>query len=180
MLTIEGVKSTGLMSATATANNKKKKKNLQAHASKPVCIVVDEIDGVTGGAGTGPGGSGGPGSEAGFIKALIDLIVADQRTASERLPSPSAAAAGVTAARRRNKQKESFRLLRPIIAVCNYLYAPALKPPRPYAEVVPMRVPPPNLLVERLEWIFQSEGYATEDDAARSSTPRPGPADAGS
>jgi len=148
MLTIEGVKSCGLMSG----------KKKQANAGKPVCLVIDEIDGVTGGgAGGGSGGSGG-GSEAGFIKALIDLIMEDRRSCEN--------GSNLGPNKRRSK-KESFKLRRPIIAVCNDLYAPILKPLRQFAEVVQMRVPPVNLIVERLEWIFQKEGYATEDGAVR-------------
>jgi chromosome transmission fidelity protein 18 len=143
MLTIEGVKSSGLKSG----------KKQQANAGRPVCLVIDEIDGVTG------GGSGG-GNEAGFIKALIDLILADQQTTIE-----TQAAGGTT--RRRKKKNQNFRLLRPIIAVCNDLYAPALKPLRQHAEVVQMRPPPMALMIDRLEWIFEKEGYATEDGAVR-------------
>ena len=144
MLTIEGVKSCGLTSG--------KKKQV---SGRPVCLVIDEIDGVT-------GGGGGSGSEAGFIKALIDLIVAD-REATEEKNSGSKK----KKRRRKNGEVEGFRLLRPIIAVCNDLYAPALKPLRQFVEVVQMRVPPVGLLVERLEWIFENEGYATEDGAVR-------------
>jgi chromosome transmission fidelity protein 18 len=146
MLTIEGVKSSGLKSG----------KKQQANAGRPVCLIIDEIDGVTGGGGGGAGG----GNEAGFIKALIDLILADQQTTNE-----NQATAGTT--RRRKKKNQNFRLLRPIIAVCNDLYAPALKPLRQHAEVVQMRPPPMALMVDRLEWIFENEGYATEDGAVR-------------
>jgi chromosome transmission fidelity protein 18 len=143
MLTIEGVKSCGVTSGKK-----------QTNAGKPVCLVIDEIDGVTGGA-----GGGGSGSDAGFIKALIDLIIEDQRTSEG---SKSGAVTG-----KKGKRKENFRLLRPIFAICNDLYAPSLKPLRPYAEVVQMRLPPQALMIDRLEWIFGKEGYATEDGAVR-------------
>lgn len=142
MLTIEGVKSCGLTSG---------KKKV---CGRPVCLVIDEIDGVT-------GGGGGSGSEAGFIKALIDLIVADREATEERNFGTK------KKRRRKNGEEDGFRLLRPIIAVCNDLYAPALKPLRQFVEAVQMRVPPVGLLVERLERIFENEGYATEDGAVR-------------
>ncbi|KAF8544977.1 P-loop containing nucleoside triphosphate hydrolase protein, partial [Trichophaea hybrida] len=149
MLTIEGVKSCGLISG---------KKKL-ANAGKPVCLVIDEIDGVTGGGGgSGESGGGARGSEAGFIKALIDLIMEDRKT------NENGSNLGTN---KRRSKKESFKLRRPIIAVCNDLYAPALKPLRQFAEIVQMRVPPVNLIVERLECIFQKEGYATENGAVR-------------
>ncbi|KAI5809388.1 P-loop containing nucleoside triphosphate hydrolase protein [Pyronema omphalodes] len=149
MLTIEGVKSCGLTSG----------KTQQKNAGKPTALVIDEIDGVTGGAG-GSGGAGGGGGDTGFIKALLDLIQADKNSTAEK----SAATGG----RRRNKKaQDKFRILRPIIAVCNDLYAPALKPLRQYAEVVQMRNPPMALIIDRLEWIFEKEGYVTEDGAVR-------------
>ncbi|KAI5792390.1 P-loop containing nucleoside triphosphate hydrolase protein [Pyronema domesticum] len=151
MLTIEGVKSCGLTSG----------KTQQKNAGKPTALVIDEIDGVTGGGAGGSGGAGGGGGgDTGFIKALLDLIQADKTATAEK----SAAMGG----RRRNKKSlDKFRILRPIIAVCNDLYAPALKPLRQYAEVVQMRNPPMALIIDRLEWIFEKEGYVTEDGAVR-------------
>src|ERR1700722_20748658 len=40
----------------------------------PLCVVVDEVDGVV----SGSGGSG----EGGFIKALIDLIILDEKNSA--------------------------------------------------------------------------------------------------
>ncbi|CAI4210765.1 unnamed protein product [Parascedosporium putredinis] len=42
--------------------------------ARPVCVIVDEVDGVT----TGSGASG----EGGFIKALVDLVLIDQKNAA--------------------------------------------------------------------------------------------------
>ncbi|KAI5781398.1 P-loop containing nucleoside triphosphate hydrolase protein [Geopyxis carbonaria] len=137
MVTIEGVKSCGLRSGKT-----------QSLVVRPVCVVIDEIDGVTGGA-TG-------GGEAGFIKALVDLIMADKRALDPQTKGNS-----------KGRKKKPFKLLRPIIAVCNDLYAPSLKPLRPLAEVVQMRVPPKRLIEERLEWILEKEGFLTEDGAIR-------------
>lgn len=135
LLTIEGVKASGLKSG----------KN-QTVSARPLCLIIDEIDGV----------GGGGGGETGFIKSLIDLIIADQRSAN-----------GKENTNRKGKKKEVFKMNRPIIAVCNDLYAPVLKPLRALAEVVQMRVPPKGSLEDRLEWIFNKEGYATEDGAVR-------------
>lgn len=49
-----------------TIENKKPEPGRQQKIARPVCVVVDEVDGVVGGA----GGSG----EGGFVKALIDLL----------------------------------------------------------------------------------------------------------
>lgn len=126
----------------------------QTVARKPVCLVIDEIDGVTG------GGGGDGGNEAGFIKALTDLIIIDQKAANQ-----PASSTGAT--RRKGKKKETFKLQRPIIAVCNDLYVPALKALRPLAEIVQLRKPPVNLMVDRLRWVFDKEGFSTEDGAIR-------------
>lgn len=119
---------------------------------RPVCLVVDEIDGVTGG-----GGAAAVGNEGGFVKALIEMVVLDQKVGG---------AAGVVT-RRRRKGGEGFRLRRPIVAICNDLYAPALKALRPLAEIVNMRRPPAGLMVGRLKSVLSNEGFRVEDGAVR-------------
>lgn len=140
ILTIQGIKSSGLQ---------RDKKGMID--SRPVCLIIDEIDGATG------GGSGGAG-EGSFVTALVNLIMQDQRASRS---------AGTTKPKRKGKKKDTFQLNRPIIAVCNDLYAPALKPLRNLAETVPMRIPPKGLIVERLEDIFAKEGFQTENGAVR-------------
>ena len=96
-----------------------------------MCVVVDEVDGVVGGSGAG--------GEGGFIKALIDLISLDQKHST----SPGQRAAnGATS--QRAKKGDKFRLLRPMILVCNDVYHPALRPLRSslIAEIIHMHRPP--------------------------------------
>ncbi|KAF3904756.1 hypothetical protein ABW20_dc0102156 [Dactylellina cionopaga] len=121
-----------------------------AKRGKPVCVVIDEIDGVTGEGGGGDGG---------FIKALVDLIEQDRRNSGD----PSAE---VTRKKSR-KGSDRFRFLRPIIAVCNDLYAPSLRTLRPLCEVVYTKRPPLGLVCGRLKDIFEREGVEGDTDAIR-------------
>lgn len=145
ILSNEGVKGMSMLTAGG------KQKQTKVAVGKPVCLVIDEIDGVAGGTGAGA-------NEGGFIKALIDLVVADQKLNN--------LAEGVTRKKGRRKG-DNFKLQRPIVAVCNDLYVPALKALRPLAEVVHMRKPPTGPMVVRLKSILEHEGFRTEDGAVR-------------
>ncbi|KAM5365355.1 hypothetical protein ACJA88_012537 [Fusarium oxysporum] len=120
--------------------------------AKPACVVVDEVDGVV----SGSGGSG----EGGFVKALIDLVLLDQKNAS-----------GATTENygRRKKKGDDFRLLRPLILICNDVYAPALRPLRHsnLAEIIHVGKPTIESVVTRLKNVFEKEGIPCEKDAAR-------------
>ena len=120
-------------------------------AGRPVCVIVDEVDGVVGGS------SGG--GDGGFMKALIDLIQLDQKNMS-----PSAS----TMVSRKNKG-DRFRLLRPMILICNDVYYPSLRPLRSsnLAEIVHIRKPPLDKVVIRLKHVFEKEGLATDSDGVR-------------
>lgn len=130
-----------------TANGKVRK------AGKPVCVVVDEVDGVVGGSSSGGGGEGG------FIKALIDLINLDERNSK---------LAGQTSTSTK-KKADKFRLLRPLILICNDLYHPSLKPLRQssFAEIVRIRQPAMNMVVTRMQDVFTREGFQCDPDGVR-------------
>ena len=117
-----------------------------------VSLVVDEVDGVVSGA----GGSG----EGGFVKALIDLVLTDQRNSS-----------GVqqTYGQKNKRKGDDFRLLRPLILICNDVYHPALKPLRQsgLAEIIHAGKPSIDSVVGRLKNVFDKEGIPCEKDAAR-------------
>ncbi|PYI01285.1 sister chromatid cohesion factor [Aspergillus sclerotiicarbonarius CBS 121057] len=120
-------------------------------AGRPVCVVVDEVDGVT----TGSGGSG----EGGFMKALIDLVLLDQKNS--------------TASSEQNKGKkkkgDNFRFLRPLIMVCNDVYHPSLRPLRAasVAEIIHVRQAPLENVVSRMKRIFTVEGIPSDNDGVR-------------
>ena len=123
-------------------------------AGRPVCVVVDEVDGVV-------GGSGG-GGEGGFIKALIDLIMLDQKN-SQVLKATSVNIVGS------KKKGGRFRLLRPIILICNDVYHSALRPLRAcaMAEIIHIRRPPLDKVVARLKSVFDTEGVACDREGVR-------------
>ncbi|KAF3767966.1 P-loop containing nucleoside triphosphate hydrolase protein [Cryphonectria parasitica EP155] len=125
----------------------------KAKVARPVCVVVDEVDGVT----TGSGASG----DGGFVKALIDLLLADQKNA--------AAAATSTTGTRRRKKGDDFRQMRPLVLICNDVYHPSLRPLRQsgLAEIIRIGKPSVEIVVNRLRSVFEKEGIPCEKDAAR-------------
>lgn len=131
---------------TTTASGKVRK------AGKPVCVVVDEVDGVV----TGSGGGG----EGGFVKALIDLIHLDEKNSKM---------VGQTQSTTKKSKGDKFRLLRPLILICNDLYHPSLRPLRQssLAEVVQIRKPALNMVVTRMADIFVKEGIQCDSDGVR-------------
>ncbi|KAK5954602.1 Chromosome transmission fidelity protein 18 [Knufia fluminis] len=123
-------------------------------AGRPVCVVVDEVDGVV----TGSGGGG----EGGFMKALIDLVQLDQRNTAQVASTQNNAQKG-------KKKGDRFRLLRPLILICNDVYAPSLRPLRQssLAEIVHVRKPPLDKVVTRLKSVFEKENIRCDNDAVR-------------
>lgn len=53
-------------------------------------------------------------------------------------------------------------LRRPIICICNDLYAPALRPLRPFARIVRFRKPPTQFIVARLREICAREKLSAD------------------
>ena len=133
--------------------NSKIGKQTVRKAGRPVCVVVDEVDGVV----TGSSGGG----EGGFIKALIDLILLDQKN------SKSAPTASFSQARK--KKGDAFRLLRPMILICNDVYHPSLRPLRSsgLAEILHVRKPPLDKVISRMKAVFEKEGLQVENDGVR-------------
>lgn len=125
----------------------------KAKVARPVCVVVDEVDGVT----TGSGGSG----EGGFIKALTDLVLTDQKNSATPATSNSST--------RRRKKGDDFRQMRPLILICNDVYHPSLRPLRQsgLAEIIRVGKPSIEAVVSRLRAVFEKEGIPCEKDAAR-------------
>ena len=124
--------------------------------ARPVCVIVDEVDGVV----TGSGGGG----EGGFIKELINLVSIDQRNSI----GTSSRNSGSGESRRR-KRGDDFRQMRPLVLICNDIYSPALRPLRNsgFAEVIHAGKPTLEAVVQRLKSVFEKEGITCEKDAAR-------------
>ena len=130
-----------------------KEQGKDRRAGKPVCVIVDEVDGVT----TGSGASG----EGGFMKALIDLVQLDQQNLNGENASHAFKA--------KKKKGDKFRMLRPLILVCNDVYAPSLRPLRTssLAEIVHVRKPALDKVTARLKTVFDSECIIYDNDAVR-------------
>lgn len=124
-------------------------------AGRPVCVVIDEVDGVV----TGSGGGG----EGGFIKALVELVQLDQKNANHNTPDNSATSS------KKKRKGDKFRLLRPLILVCNDVYHPSLRSLRQssLAEIIHVRKPPIDFIVSRLHSIFEKEGVPADVDGVR-------------
>ena len=125
-------------------------------AGRPVCVVVDEVDGVV--AGNGGGGEGG------FIKALIDLVTLDQKNAATLGSTSRNVSSG-----KKSWKGDRFRLLRPMILICNDVYHPSLRLLRSsaMAEIIHIRRPPLDKVTNRLKTVFDKEGVACDGDGVR-------------
>ena len=123
-------------------------------SAKPACVVVDEVDGAV----AGSGSSG----EGGFVKALIDLVLLDQRNGAH-------GSSGTGGNNSRKKKGDDFRLMRPLILICNDVYHPSLRPLRQsnLAEVIHVGRPSVDAVVGRLKVIFEKEAVPCDKDAAR-------------
>lgn len=102
----------------------------------PVCLIADEIDGSV---------------EGGFIKVLIDIINRDAKATQKLIFGSN------TKSKTKKRKAASQLLLRPIIAICNNLYAPALDKLKPHCEIISFKRPSDSSLLERLERICQVE-----------------------
>lgn len=135
-----------------TVQHKKVDQGEQPKIARPVCVVVDEVDGVV----SGSGGSG----DGGFIKALMDLISLGERNSSGQAAQNTG---------RKQKKTDDFRQMRPLILICNDVYHPSLRPLRQsnLAEVIHVGKPSIDSVVNRLKSVFEKEGIPCEKDAAR-------------
>ncbi|KAJ3391398.1 Chromosome transmission fidelity protein 18 [Lobulomyces angularis] len=116
--------------------------NRNINNGKPNLIVIDEIDGASQ-----------TGGDQSFMKFLTDLVNNDGKTGSAAFD-----AAGI-----KKKMKRATRITRPIICICNDLYAPVLKTLRAIAEIVIIPSPAPlQALSKRLEEICKLEGLRTD------------------
>lgn len=110
---------------------------------KPICLIADEIDGSV---------------ESGFVKVLIDIIHRDQRATNQLKYSSSNNINNNKLNKKGKKDKKlSHILTRPIITICNNLYAPSLEKLRPYCEIINMKKPIDSAIQEKIISICQFE-----------------------
>ncbi|KAH9900888.1 P-loop containing nucleoside triphosphate hydrolase protein [Cubamyces lactineus] len=104
-------------------------------SSRPYLVVIDEIDGATGGSD----------NSGGFIHKLIQLTLDKPRKKG-----------------RKHESQPNRPLLRPIICICNDLYAASLTKLRPYARIVRFSRPHDTHIVRRLREICEREGMKAD------------------
>ncbi|KAI7952886.1 hypothetical protein MJO29_008517 [Puccinia striiformis f. sp. tritici] len=112
---------------------------LSLKSNRPTCIIIDEIDGAA---------AGGGGNESGFVKALVKLVI----EGSSNLPKFKS----------KGKNLDQRPLLRPIICICNDLYAPVLRPLRPISKIIRFNNPTQLTIVKRLQSICKSENLVAD------------------
>uniref|UniRef100_A0A453IFN9 AAA+ ATPase domain-containing protein n=1 Tax=Aegilops tauschii subsp. strangulata TaxID=200361 RepID=A0A453IFN9_AEGTS len=117
--------------------------------SKPKCLVIDEIDGALG-------------DGKGAVEVILKMINADKNNNSDR--SNGAEETQVQKASSR-KSHRTAKLLRPVICICNDLYAPALRKLRQVAKVHIFVQPTISRVVNRLKYICKKEGFKTSSIA---------------
>ena len=110
----------------------------QVNSKRPICIVADEVEGA---------------SEHGFVRALINMVKEDGRALADYNKRKQS---GSTKKAKQSK-KEASLLLRPIVAVCNDVWASSLRNLRPHSEIVHFQRHIPTRLVQRLEQICDKE-----------------------
>ncbi|KDN45594.1 P-loop containing nucleoside triphosphate hydrolase protein [Tilletiaria anomala UBC 951] len=118
--------------------------------ARPTLVVIDEIDGATGGGGGTEDGDRSKGAGGGgFIRALIKLV-------------QNGMSSGKGKGKGKGKKGRAKPLLRPIICICNDLYATSLRPLRPLAKLVRLQKPPTALLVNRLRQVCEKEALQAD------------------
>ncbi|CAH7672155.1 P-loop containing nucleoside triphosphate hydrolase protein [Phakopsora pachyrhizi] len=116
---------------------------LSLKSNRPCCVIIDEIDGAGGG-----GGGGGASNESGFVNALVKLVTEGSTSKKNSIDQ--------------GKKLDQRPLLRPIICICNDLYAPVLRPLRPISRIIRFTSPSPASLIRRLESICRFENLIAD------------------
>ncbi|EEH51374.1 uncharacterized protein MICPUCDRAFT_23630, partial [Micromonas pusilla CCMP1545] len=117
-----------------------------AGANKPNCVVIDEIDGALGGA-----------EGKGAIHALLQINAdEDAREEAGKRDKSSSGSGGS------KKKKGPGPLNRPIIAICNDLYAPALRPLREIAKVFRVGAANKSAIASRLRRVCLEKGVRAD------------------
>ena len=136
-------------------------------SKKPTLMVIDEIDGATGGTET----------SGGFIHKLVQLIQEKPRRKGECVPEVPCHSLFnsfircvvmfmfVSILTGRKEPKAALPVLRPIVCICNDLYASSLAKLRPHARIVRMSRPNDIHLIKRLRPICDEEGMKVESRA---------------
>ncbi|KQK22437.1 chromosome transmission fidelity protein 18 homolog [Brachypodium distachyon] len=117
--------------------------------SKPKCLVIDEIDGALG-------------DGKGAVEVILKMINAEKNNNSDRSTGGEETQVQKSSSR---KGHRIAKLLRPVICICNDLYAPALRKLRQVAKVHIFVQPTISRVVNRLKYICKKEGFKTSSIA---------------
>ncbi|XP_030463375.1 uncharacterized protein LOC115683090 [Syzygium oleosum] len=112
--------------------------------SKPKCLIIDEIDGALG-------------DGKGAVEAILKLVSAGRKFEEGK----QNAAIEEQSRKISKKRQKTPSLLRPVICICNDLYAPALRQLRQIAKVHTFVQPSISRIVSRLKYICNKEGMKT-------------------
>ncbi|XP_021290987.1 chromosome transmission fidelity protein 18 homolog isoform X1 [Herrania umbratica] len=113
--------------------------------SRPKCLVIDEIDGALG---------DGKGAVDVILKMNYTMQVSAERKSDFGRENNA-----------NKKGRKTASLSRPVICICNDLYAPALRPLRQVAKVHIFVQPTVSRIVNRLKYICNKEGMKTSSIA---------------
>lgn len=116
---------------------------------RPKCLVIDEIDGALG-------------DGKGAVEAILKMVSADKKSDMEKENVNKEQTSGKASLK---KGRKSPSLSRPVICICNDLYAPSLRPLRQVAKVHVFVQPTVNRVVSRLKYICNKEGMKTSSIA---------------
>ncbi|KAM6544710.1 hypothetical protein CsatB_025446 [Cannabis sativa] len=113
--------------------------------TRPKCLVIDEIDGALG-------------DGKGAVEVILKMVSADKKSDGGKENVANEDNAQKTSSK---KGRKSEPLSRPVICICNDLYAPALRPLRQVAKVHVFVQPTVSRVVSRLKYICNKEGMKT-------------------
>ncbi|XP_059632203.1 uncharacterized protein LOC132274873 [Cornus florida] len=117
--------------------------------SKPKCLVIDEIDGALG-------------EGKGAVEVILKMVSAERKSDTGKENVAKEEQSGRMSSKRKRKNAS---LSRPVICICNDLYAPALRPLRQVAKVHIFTQPTVSRVVSRLKYICNKEGLKTSSIA---------------
>ncbi|KAJ8747494.1 hypothetical protein K2173_014393 [Erythroxylum novogranatense] len=118
--------------------------------SKPKCLVIDEIDGALG-------------EGKGAVEVILKMVSTERNsdTAKENFAEEE----HTRSISSKKRLRKTVSLSRPVICICNDLYAPALRPLRQVAKVHIFVQPTVSRVVNRLKYICNQEGIRTSSIA---------------
>ncbi|KAI3915604.1 hypothetical protein MKX01_015429, partial [Papaver californicum] len=117
--------------------------------AKPKCLIIDEIDGALG-------------EGKGAVEVIMKMIAAEKKyEAGKENVAPKEQHGKVSSKR----GKKSATLSRPVMCICNDLFAPAPRPLRQVAKVHMFVKPTVSRVVSRLKYICNMEGFRTGSTA---------------